>query len=545
MTALDYHAVSRRFYEGLSASDVEGVTLVVDPKANPAILEAWPWAIRCPGDGLLDSVLGPGLRTGPHQGRGRGGSADTLKPGATVSHLAYYLARHLGCDPVVLVGQDLGFTDGQYYSAGAAIHAIWGAELGPFRSLEAFEWERIARHRTHLHRVTDQLGRAMYTDEQMITYHVQFERDFAEATLAGLTTVDATEGGVMKRHTLAMPLAEALETFAGDRRAPELDTPVASPAARREIIRRVTARAQEIARQVGRVARQCDTTAGLLREMLEHHAEQARVNTLIARVHRIRDEVAKEEPAFTLVQFLNQTGTLRRVRADRALALDRTLAPLQRQRGQIERDIQNVTWLGDAARELAGMLEHSIAAYQGGPRHTDETDAGPESALLDGQSVTARKRVAAMVPVDPTRGGLGTARDLGAPVLAGMGALELLLVRLARSRELDLVVLLAEDAAGALRLAGRGAAALGPRLGVRSPAGPRFRSGVAMLDSRKANAVAPARTKCGQQLWHHTHPLSFGCGIVNVDTAVRWIARPRRWTRRWPGRRERCWGERP
>jgi hypothetical protein len=40
--ALDYHELSKRFYEGLTAEDVEGVTLVVEPKANPAILDSFP-----------------------------------------------------------------------------------------------------------------------------------------------------------------------------------------------------------------------------------------------------------------------------------------------------------------------------------------------------------------------------------------------------------------------------------------------------------------------------------------------------------------------
>jgi len=63
-----------------------------------------------------------------------------LPAGATVAHLAYYLGRYLGCDPVVLVGQDLGFTDGQYYAAGAAIHDVWAPELNEFNTLETMEW---------------------------------------------------------------------------------------------------------------------------------------------------------------------------------------------------------------------------------------------------------------------------------------------------------------------------------------------------------------------------------------------------------------------
>jgi len=76
------------------------------------------------------------------------------------------------------------------------------------------EWQRIARHRTHLHKVIDVHGKSIYTDAQMHTYLQQFERDFAQYRREGLTIIDATEGGVAKQHTIAMPLVEFLEQHA-------------------------------------------------------------------------------------------------------------------------------------------------------------------------------------------------------------------------------------------------------------------------------------------------------------------------------------------
>ena len=153
VTALDYHEISRRFYEGLTAESVDGVTLVAEAKANPAILGAFPGLVRFPGDRFLDEFLGESLVRdlfARQQVRELPGGVPapaeaTLMPGATVAHMAYYLARKLGCDPVILMGQDLGFTDGQYYAAGAAIHTIWSGELNPFNTLEMMEWQRIAR----------------------------------------------------------------------------------------------------------------------------------------------------------------------------------------------------------------------------------------------------------------------------------------------------------------------------------------------------------------------------------------------------------------
>ena len=118
-----------------------------------------------------------------------------LPAGATVAHLAMYLARFLGCDPIAMIGQDLGFTDGLYYAPNAAIHDVWAPELNPFNTIEMMEWQRIVRHRLHLNKTVDVHGKSIYTDAQMHTYLQQFERDFAEYR-AGAEIIDATEGGV-------------------------------------------------------------------------------------------------------------------------------------------------------------------------------------------------------------------------------------------------------------------------------------------------------------------------------------------------------------
>jgi len=38
----------------------------------------------------------------------------SLRAGSTVAHLSFYLAEYLGCDPIILIGQDLSFSDGLY-----------------------------------------------------------------------------------------------------------------------------------------------------------------------------------------------------------------------------------------------------------------------------------------------------------------------------------------------------------------------------------------------------------------------------------------------
>jgi len=475
VTSLDYAEVSARFFEGLSAADVEGVELIAEAKAHPRVLASYPGVVRCPAARVLDRVLGPGLA----------GNRGSLRPGATVAHLAYYAARHLGCDPVILVGQDLGFTDGQYYHAGAAIHRAWSGELNDFNTLEMLEWQRIVRSRSMLHRRTDVLGRPIYTDEQMTTYLAQFERDFLSDTERGLTVIDATEGGVAKRHTRVMTLRDALAVSAGHSPGPQPGAG-GSPDAPREsddVLRsRLRARVAEVRKEAWSVASISRETVGLLREIREAVGDSRRVNALIQKVYALRDRVEAQGAGYDLVQSLNQTGTLNRLRADRAIDLDETLSPDERQRKQIERDITNVGWLADAADDLGAMLDDAARALDGRGDSGAPGRGGAEHGVRAGR---AAARVWAVVHADSTRSGLGGERDLGAAIARGRSALEITLARLRTCRGIDGVLVASDDEALARRAAGSSAG--------QGPVPVEF-AGVDLSAAReRARSIAPAR----------------------------------------------------
>lgn len=472
VTALDYHEISTRFYEGLTKEDVEGITLVVEPKANCAILRAFPGIVRCVQDDTLTRVLGKSLAREMGQ----------LPLGATVAHLSYYLARYLGCDPVLLIGQDLGFTDGQYYSPGAAIHQVWSAELNDFCSLEMLEWQRIMRMRSHLRKTLDQQGRPVYTDEQMATYLLQFERDFLRDKDAGKTTIDATEGGVLKKHTRIMPLREALEqlsilqaasnqstvattaplqtstldiSFTADV-APAAEAPLAptqplaafpKPSALPDQRDALCKRLEKLSQECETIKDACPLAIEDLNKMLKHHGDQALVSRLIDRVQKRAAEVTSLE-ANWLVQHLNQTGQLNRFKADRAIELDDSLSALDKQRKQIERDIQNITWLRESASSAAEMLADALVATKTGVAPT--RSATPQSADLAEQTgVDGRRRnVWACIWVDHHRSAMGP-RSLKQEVcFAGKNHSSILaatLDRLSNLKELDGVLLITND----------------------------------------------------------------------------------------------------
>jgi len=336
VTALDYHEISRRFYEGLPP--LPGVTLVAEPLANHTILESFPGPVRLTQSQFLDRLLGSGARP-----------RVAVPYGSTVAHLSFYLAQHLGCDPIILIGQDLGFSDGLYYCPGTAIHQVWAGEFNRFNTVEMMEWQRIVRHRRNLHRMTDIHGQPCFSDEQMQTYLKQFEKDFAEAKQ---TVIDASEGGLPKAHTTRMTLREAIERHA-TRPAPPIPRPVMRLDGGR------LTRAGEVLRQrrreVEELRKMAEKTAPILTQLVDCPPESARYQKLIAEVTKNRKRVDAElSAALGLVSELNILGAFRRARMDHAISNDDTKGKLAK---QIQRDLSNVELLSEACTEMLKILD--------------------------------------------------------------------------------------------------------------------------------------------------------------------------------------------
>jgi len=430
VTALDYHEISRRFYEGLEARDVEGVTLLADPKAHPAILDAFPGPVRCCAAPFMDRVLGELKR-----------EMGSLPAGATVSHLAVYLARYLGCNPIAMIGQDLGFPDGLYYAPGTAIHDIWAPELNPFNTIAMMEWQRIVRHRQHLHKTVDIHGRSIYTDAQMLTYLQQFERDFTRYAEEGVQIIDATEGGVAKQHAIAMPLGEVIR-----RHATEPLPPLPPATAELDPVRLKAAEARfaRVQREVAALREISRKTTAVIRAMLDDQADQARMDRHFEKIHRYRKQVDEKFETFELLNHLNQLGVFKRMKADRRLHMQDDLDAVGRQRAQLQRDLVNVVWLADAAEEMIGqlgdarrLLRGQTIAFRPRPVTTIDDENSPGDVALK-----AAPRVAAIVPVDPVRSGLGIERSLSEPI-HGQPVLQATLMRLGASKKIESIILLA------------------------------------------------------------------------------------------------------
>ncbi|MHC4991920.1 MAG: radical SAM protein, partial [Planctomycetota bacterium] len=304
--------------------------------------------------------------------------------------------------------------------------------------MEMMQWQRIVRHKRHLHRREDKHGRAIYTDAQMLTYLQQFERDFEAFESDGLTVIDATEGGVTKQHVDDRPLASVLADHATDP-LPPLPVPGAPDTARREQTRE---RVREIRDQVAEIGRVSSRTRSLLDAMLRDQADEAKMNRHFRRLDRERERIKERFEAFEMVNQLNQLGVFKRYRADRRLQVRQQLDPTARQRAQLERDLENVVWIADASVEFVDQLADTERVLDGQTVMPPSMPTSVADTLGAGPRIEVQQqRVAALIPIDDERGGPGGQRGLDEP-FADATVLQTTLERVARCPGLESIVLL-------------------------------------------------------------------------------------------------------
>jgi len=347
VTSLDYHEMSRRFFEGID--DFRGAHLIAEPKATWHVVDVYDGPISLLYNEFAERCIGKDLAA-------RAG----LPAGTTVAHLAFYLAQYLGCDPIVFVGQDLAFTDHAYYAPGVPAHDAWRPELNRFNALETKEWEKIIRARKILRKVPDVHGQDIYTDEQMFTYLQQFESDFAKCQAR---IIDATQGGALKRGAEPMTLAEAAERFCTRPIPPELnayrtEAPRWDPNRLRPACERLRQRRDELTafRDL------CKNTLDLLQELTGLVEKPNEFNRLIGKVDELRTRVRQHQTIYEMVSSVSQLAELRRFTADRKIKAQDPSGG-DRARRQLARDIEFVEHLLEGCDVLDGILVSAVERF--------------------------------------------------------------------------------------------------------------------------------------------------------------------------------------
>ena len=341
VTSLDYHDLSTRFFERVPRD--LSTELVAEPKATAGVLSIFPRGrMSILGNDYAENLLREVKINKPK-----------LSAGATVAHLAYYLAEHLGCDPIIFVGQDLGFSDGLYYAPGTSYEDAWRPEFSRFCSVEMKQWEQIVRDRHLLRRIPDVNGQPMYTEERLFSYLQQFERDFGRSTRK---IIDATEGGALKRGSTPMTLREAIDTYCTSvLPAMTEDHPGLTEARLAACLDSLRLRVDE-ADRIEQIARD---TLPLLKDIADHLGEQERVNQAIVRIDKLRAQMDGLGATYDLISQFTQKTELKRFEQDRRIAAS-GVSGVDKQKRQVERDMQNVQAISDAAAAFRESIRQAI-----------------------------------------------------------------------------------------------------------------------------------------------------------------------------------------
>lgn len=345
VTSLDFHQMSRRFFQGID--DLSGVHLVAEPKCTWHVVDVYDGPVSILESPFAHLLLGNTLA-----------SRGSLPPGATVAHLAFYLARYLGCDPIIFVGQDLAFSGHVFYVPGVEVHSSWTGEINRFNTMETKEWERIVRNRTILRKIEDVNGGQVYTDELLFTYLEQFEKDFIGTSA---TLIDATEGGARMRGTEVMSLAEVLERYCRAdlpadryeyRKTTRWRDQSRLPAARAEIAARLD--------EVREVEAICGQLIGVLKELKGLTGDPQKFNRRLAKVDELRLRVQKQDRAYRIINNASQLAELRRFTADRRRDTSGE-SGVALAKMQISRDMEFAAGMQEGATGVIEILTETLA----------------------------------------------------------------------------------------------------------------------------------------------------------------------------------------
>lgn len=145
------------------------------------------------------------------------GGMDDVKSGASVSAVSFDLARRLGCDPIILIGQDLSYGTDRSHAAGTWKESRWAEVPKEWLDGDPETLRRKAREQpwnpwfTSMRRLMVEGidGRPRVTDIKMLSFLTWFEREIA-LSRDRHTVINATASGARIRGALHLPLRQVL-----------------------------------------------------------------------------------------------------------------------------------------------------------------------------------------------------------------------------------------------------------------------------------------------------------------------------------------------
>lgn len=351
VVSIDYGIGARNLFRGIM-NKTEGLFLAADPEVYPAVLSDFK------GKKFIINLNKPLTEWLSNFMEDKG----VLDKGASVAHAAFFLAKAIGADPIILVGQDLSYPDRVTHAGGSVPRKriVLGKDKRTGKKYILSKTKDGKWKAQSLVMVEDIYGKEVPTSEDMYSYLVYFEKLIS---MCKARCIDATEGGARIQGTEVMGLGEALNKYCRE----EFEA--------REILEHAAKNKEEVnleqlkeaMEKVIRRLKEMHFYAGqgqkiikkLYRKIKRNYSNQQEINTLADKSNQLKDILTKIEPYIR--SFLEQEmhSHLYLARRKTNLRVDK-LSRRKKLLNQVEKVGTFYDGVRDATEKLLGDFQEAL-----------------------------------------------------------------------------------------------------------------------------------------------------------------------------------------
>jgi hypothetical protein len=130
-----------------------------------------------------------------------------IQSGGSVSTSAFDLLLNMGCDPIILAGQDLAYTGREYHCSGTYHNDDWIPGINRFHNLDTIN-QNIIRKRSFKY-VKDYGGKGSVISDYIFDLYKSWFEDSAKRV--SVTVVNSSQGGAKINNTAEMSLLNGVD----------------------------------------------------------------------------------------------------------------------------------------------------------------------------------------------------------------------------------------------------------------------------------------------------------------------------------------------
>ncbi|UOF91409.1 DUF115 domain-containing protein [Fodinisporobacter ferrooxydans] len=232
-----------------------------------------------------------------------------MPTGGSVSCTAFSIIEHLGCDPIIFIGQDLSYPDGQAYAQGA-VH-------------DQSNIEEIKKHRK-LIPLQDIYGQPVYTTEDYLIYLRWFEE---RIRTGNRTHVNATEGGALREGLEIMTLHDVLDRYCQEEIPIQKifsmanSKPLSLNMSRR-IIRKIRQTMAQMRHMIHELQVIMNTAQEIIANIEQNSIDRIQIERCMSTIHESQRNILKYQFALLFIDAVSYREILSDINTERSLELE-------------------------------------------------------------------------------------------------------------------------------------------------------------------------------------------------------------------------------